>query len=396
MQQNRPRLSNRQQIALAVLGSVLINIGLACAVAFAAQLWPPATPDDDPGPMKVSFTSEPEPEPEPESHLVDVSKPTPPPYQETLERQRSDRPPDEADAESDKDTQRASELEAKNNDRSAPTQDGRAGPVLAFDTREYTPGEKAIENTPQSAPPPPEPPAPTPPPVVDPPRPQVNRAAVRPSPTPPPPVAALPTPAPAPTPLPGRAEAQEFAMLAPTPTPPPAPSPTPDEPLDARLNMNPPPPTPRPSYPPLQLARQRPQAPQPIVKLPDTPGYQSQTVRSRIEGGISNRGASSIAARDTPMGRYHKALGDAIGSRWYFGIQQHADTVQIGTVRIIFAVDAHGKVHQPRIVEGNSNGALASVSLAAVLEANLPPIPPDLAAALPGGNLEVTYSFTSF
>lgn len=362
---------------------MLLNVLLAGGVGLAVQLWPvPPPPPAASAPIRLEMTREPEPEPE-LTALASRPKPTPPPYLRTEERQRQDKPPEDALFQSDKDTANASEA-PPSGDAPLASQEGRVLPTMEFDTREYVAGDKAVDDAGQGPVPAPAvaqqqpqpPPAPQTPRLTEPPRPQVNREAPR------------PTPAPAPTPA--RPEPNEFAMLAPTPTPPPpAPSPTPS--VSARETT---PPRPQPA-PPLETARAQPRPPTPPVTQPGAPGYRPQTIKTRIEGNIGTRGPSSIAALGTPLGRYQKAISDAIGSRWYFGIQQNADTVQIGSVKVSFVVDRDGKVLRPRVIQGSSGSTLATVSVTAIIDANLPPIPPEVVATLDGGQLDITYTFTN-
>jgi TonB family protein len=124
------------------------------------------------------------------------------------------------------------------------------------------------------------------------------------------------------------------------------------------------------------------------------PGFQPQTRTTRITGGVTSRGRASVAAEATPLGRYKKMLSDAIGSRWYYYVNDMMDLVSIGTVEIRFIVRANGSVEGVRVLRNSSNESLASCSVRAVIEAEIPPIPPEVVKELEGGSLEVDYSFT--
>ncbi len=56
----------------------------------------------------------------------------------------------------------------------------------------------------------------------------------------------------------------------------------------------------------------------PQPSRPQTPGFQPERRVTRLTGGITNRGRASVDAIGTPLGRYKKAISDAIGSRWYY------------------------------------------------------------------------------
>ena len=124
--------------------------------------------------------------------------------------------------------------------------------------------------------------------------------------------------------------------------------------------------------------------------------YQPLKERTRLAGSITNRGTSAVNAVGTPLGRYQKTLFDAIGSHWYAYIEQKADLVSLGTTRVSFWVDRSGRVKNLKVLSNNSNEAFANVCLQAILDSKLPPIPEDVAGALPSEGLESEIAFTTF
>jgi outer membrane biosynthesis protein TonB len=165
---------------------------------------------------------------------------------------------------------------------------------------------------------------------------------------------ATPQPSAQPTPI---TKSEEFAMLTSTPTP-------------------------RPS------AASTPQAPK--------SSYQPFKDKTRLAGSITNRGTSAVNALGTPLGRYQKILFDAVGSRWYAYVEEKADLVKLGTTRVSFAVDRSGRVKNLKVINNDSNEAFANVCLQSILDAQLPPIPEDVAKTLPPEGLESEISFTTF
>ncbi|MEI6081559.1 MAG: energy transducer TonB [Verrucomicrobiota bacterium] len=125
-------------------------------------------------------------------------------------------------------------------------------------------------------------------------------------------------------------------------------------------------------------------------------GYQPETHQTVIHGNISNRGRSSVAAESTPLGRYRKGVSDAIGSRWYYYVDERMGVLSIGTVDVSFKVTASGKVSGLHVVSSNGNESLTDCSLRSIMDAKLPPIPPDVARTLQNGVLEIDYSFTVY
>jgi len=164
--------------------------------------------------------------------------------------------------------------------------------------------------------------------------------------------------------------------------------------------------TPQPSVQPTPISRSeefamltRTPTPQPsVASTPQAPrsSYQPYKEKTRLAGAITNRGTSAVNAVGTPLGRYQKIVFDAIGSHWYAYIEEKADLVKLGTTRVTFAVDRGGRVTNLKVVSNDSNEAFANVCLQAILDAKLPPIPEDVASALPPDGLETEIAFTTF
>jgi outer membrane biosynthesis protein TonB len=124
--------------------------------------------------------------------------------------------------------------------------------------------------------------------------------------------------------------------------------------------------------------------------------YRPYKERTRISGRITNRGVASVNALGTPLGRYQKFLLDAIGSRWYAFVERQIDLISIGTTHVTFVVDRSGRVKNLKVVENTANEALANVCIQSIQEAQLPPMPEDLAGTLPADGLPMDIPFTIF
>jgi outer membrane biosynthesis protein TonB len=135
-----------------------------------------------------------------------------------------------------------------------------------------------------------------------------------------------------------------------------------------------------------------------VASTPQAPrsSYQPYKEKTRLAGSITNRGTSAVNAIGTPLGRYQKILFDAVGSHWYAYIEEKADLVSLGTTRVTFWVDRSGRVKNLKVISNDSNEAFANVCLQAILDAKLPPIPEDVASALPPEGLESEIAFTTF
>jgi TonB family protein len=162
-------------------------------------------------------------------------------------------------------------------------------------------------------------------------------------------------------------------------------------------------PTPQPTAAPEQFAMLRATpTPSPESRPSSTPqqqasSYQAYKEQTRIAGRITNRGMSSVNALGTPFGRYQKLINDAIGSHWYYYIEQKRDLVTIGNVRLSFTIDRNGQVKNLKILESTANAAFENVCLQSVMEAQFPPIPEEIVPSLPPQGFEVDgMTFTMF
>jgi TonB family protein len=340
-------MSDRKKIIYAIVGSLILHVIIILGSSKVIALWPEVPVPE----QKVEETP-------PQMTMLD----TPPPEEQKQERQylrtnddqKTDQKPADSMFESDKDTAAASEQPAKG-DAPLPTQEGKDTPDdLGFKNEQYSladqgqafstdPGRQAQAQPQQKEE-------------------QQEEAKPVETPTPTPTPTPEPTPTPTPTPTPEIVPSDEqLAMLQPTPTPLPTPS--------------------------------RKQQTLPQRQYAPTTAYRQEQRMTRMQGNINNRGRSSIAALGTPQGRFEKAVQDAVGSRWYYYVRARGDLINIGTVQIRFYVRADGKVEDVKVLHNSSNETLASTSLQSIIEANIPPMPEDLAPMFSGDRMEFTMSF---
>jgi outer membrane biosynthesis protein TonB len=319
-------------------------------------LQPPARAAHPDKPIRLQIVRQekpPEP-PEPPEPPKPLARATPPPHRRRIvdnsDMPEATRPPPGTMAEGDKNTAASSEI-APNGDRALPAQAGRAIPALNFDTRRFVAAASPAHPQPAATP------------VVEtaPPLPQPDAQARR---TPP---AGTPSQPPAPTP-------DEFGFVEPTPTPKP------------------------PDFDPFVRApASDPAAPTPaVVAAARPPRSMRSEEKTQIRGGLSNRGVSSVAATASPEGRYTKAVSDAIRVLWYARINNQMDLASFGTVTIHFSLDRRGKVIAPYVVSNSGNDALASISLQAVMDAKIPAMPPEVAAAIERPDLPLDFDFSLY
>lgn len=279
---------------------------------------------------------EPPPEPVEEIEITIVqppsAEPAPPRFVDTSASE-ADKPPEQAAFESDRDTLAASPDAAKGAEP-LPTQEGRDEKFLELEQQELALAK--VDEAPPAPESPPSEPAPSEPPQ--------------------------------PEPAQQTAEKKEKTEQ-------------PDP--DALLVAGQPEPPKEPTKPPPQPA-----------SPPSRPSYQRQARPTRLSGNVSNRGRSAVASLATPLGRYRKAISDAIGSSWYHHIGPRMDLFSYGTVSVVFIIDRNGKARRPRIVSNTSNESFEIVTVESILSADIPPIPPDILPTLEGGEIEMDYTFS--
>ncbi len=336
----------RRLVWWAVIASLFVHVIVALSLASFNSAFGP-TPLEEDKPVELT--------------VVDLSATPPPaklvnpPFMQT--EKESVEEPKEKTFESNANSIAASQLPATG-DAPLPSQEGKEKPFVDLQTHDYSLPSKVQEAKPEAkVTPPPATPAPT----------------ARPSATPRPTIAPTATPEPIATPAP-----EQFAMLKPTPPPPIR---DPEE-----TEATPAPKTPA-SAPPITS---RPLPPKP------SSAYQPQKQETRISGRISNRGPSAVNAVGTPLGKYQKMVSDAIGSRWYYYMNDKMDLVSVGTAHVEAEVDAKGGIKNLRVLSNNANEAFANICLQSFQEAQIPPIPPDLIATLPQGRLPVDIYFTTY
>jgi outer membrane biosynthesis protein TonB len=293
--------------------------------------------------------------PPPEVTLV-IPPPSPNDRPTVTATEVTDKPPENAPFQSDQNSKAASELPP---DGSAPLpiQQGVSLPALELKNQKHTAGEKPATQAGKPAPPQ----------QASPVTPPSQKTTQKTTPKPPEKTAS-PTPSPTPSSTP---PPNNLKLLQP-------PDLSPRQPSKA---------TQSPSNPSATSAPGSPGA---------TKGYQPETRQTVIRGNISNRGRSSVAAEATPIGRYKKAVADAIGSRWYYYVDERMGLLSIGTVDVAFKVTSSGKVSGLHVVRSNGNESLTDCSLRSIMDAKLPPIPPDVVPMLQNGCLEIDYSFTIY
>ena len=91
------------------------------------------------------------------------------------------------------------------------------------------------------------------------------------------------------------------------------------------------------------------------------------------------------------MGRYKKQVLQTIERKWHQYRGKYADFVSYGTLRITFRVDRQGNPKGMRIVRNDTSAVTAEFTVKAILDADIPPMPADVATLLGERGLEIDY-----
>lgn len=120
-------------------------------------------------------------------------------------------------------------------------------------------------------------------------------------------------------------------------------------------------------------------------------GFSPEERQKVINGSLAKEGVDAVDAIGTPMGKYKKAVRDVISAKWHEYRQKNADFVTWGILKLEFSVDARGKVHDLQITKNEANAMLAEFSLRAIRDAELPPMPAEVAESVGAKGLVIQY-----
>jgi len=131
----------------------------------------------------------------------------------------------------------------------------------------------------------------------------------------------------------------------------------------------------------------------PTPKPPsDTPAFNSHTRARSMEGNTAKVGNTpSFDVEASALGRYKKRVTQAVERQWHRYRQQNASFVTYGTLKVKFRVDKLGVPRNLKLVKNDSNAVMAEFTLRAVLDANIPAMPEEVAAMLGSSGLEISY-----
>ena len=139
----------------------------------------------------------------------------------------------------------------------------------------------------------------------------------------------------------------------------------------------------------------------PLTRIPDRvpeSSYRPGLRKSKSLGTISNKGASSVDAKATAEGRFGKNIRTAIEKTWRRRMLTLSGLANPGLVEVDFEVDVKGRISNVKLANpGEANPVMQDCALSAVIDAKLPPPPPELFEelrdSLTGGRMRCSFSF---
>ncbi len=122
------------------------------------------------------------------------------------------------------------------------------------------------------------------------------------------------------------------------------------------------------------------------------PAYLAHRRRTNQNGDITDLGEGSVDALATEVGAYKKRVNQAIGRKWHQYRQDRADHVTWGLLKVRFRVTSEGYVRDLKIVKKEASELVTEFSLRAIVDADIPPMPDDVAIELGPRGLEMSYN----
>jgi len=170
-------------------------------------------------------------------------------------------------------------------------------------------------------------------------------------------------------------------------------------------------PPPAPPTPPVAMAPQvriPEDTPPPIVKAvpveedapmmrntpnPEKDAFSPFTRTSKTDGSISREGMDAVDAEATPLGIYMRKVTGAVEKKWHLYVRLGKDSVTFGRVRFRFYVDRKGTPQDLKILSDarDADPRMRELTLRAILDAQIPPIPADLLPTLDDGRVKIEY-----
>ncbi len=125
----------------------------------------------------------------------------------------------------------------------------------------------------------------------------------------------------------------------------------------------------------------------------DQPAFIPTTRANEISGTLTNLGnKAALDVEATALGSYKKEVVGAIERAWHRYRLSNMDDVTAGNLRLRFRVDSNGQVRNLKILRNEANIGMTEFTLKAILAADIPVMPDDVADVMGSEGLIMTYT----
>ena len=125
----------------------------------------------------------------------------------------------------------------------------------------------------------------------------------------------------------------------------------------------------------------------------EAPAFDPETRTNHVSGRLSNLGdKASVDAEGTELGRYKQGVVTAIEKSWHRFRLSNRDDITAGNLRLRFRVDSKGQVRNLKILRDEANIGMTEFTLKAILAADIPAMPADVAGLLGSDGLVMNYT----
>lgn len=125
----------------------------------------------------------------------------------------------------------------------------------------------------------------------------------------------------------------------------------------------------------------------------ESTAFNPETRANHVSGTLSNLGdKASVDALGTELGRYKQGVVTAVEKSWHRFRLSNRDDVTAGHLRLRFRIDSSGQVRNLKILRNEANIGMTEFTLKAILAADIPAMPKDVAGLLGSSGLVMNYT----
>ena len=126
---------------------------------------------------------------------------------------------------------------------------------------------------------------------------------------------------------------------------------------------------------------------------PEADAFTPFTRTGKMDGAVNREGENAVDAEATPLGIYMRQVTGAVEKKWHLYVRLAKDSVTFGRVRFRFYVDKRGVPQDLKILSDarDADPRMRDLTLRAILDAKIPPIPEDLLPTLDDGRVKIEY-----